>query len=153
MPNLRGREVSQDHGREQERSRSQYDAESDDEFDFGLAEGDEGGSAEEFVRGCGGNNRKKEPKSIEHGGDEANRSEKAKTEDESETVDSVWMFDSETPNQLKAKRKKAQQKRRQHCDSKGAGKGCTCREADRTGRGARAMREARRNQSEESEER
>ena len=33
------------------------------------------------------------------------------------------MFDSETPNHLKAKRTKAQQKRRQHRDNKGAEKG------------------------------
>ena len=46
-----------------------------------------------------------------------------KSEEESETVaDLVRMFDSETPNQLKAKRKKGQQKRRQHRDSKGARK-------------------------------
>ena len=41
------------------------------------------------------------------------------------------MFDSETLNQLKDKRKEGQQKRRQHRDSKGAGKGHTSKQADR----------------------
>ena len=51
VPNLRGREflreVPKDHGREQERSGRDRDAESDDEFDFGSAREAEGGSAEE----------------------------------------------------------------------------------------------------------
>ena len=46
VPNLRGREVLQDHGREHEMSGSDHDAESDDEFYFGSAEEAEGGSAE-----------------------------------------------------------------------------------------------------------
>ena len=46
-------------------------------------------------------------------------------ENQSEKADSVWRFDSEMPNQLKAKPKKGQQKRHQHRDSKEAGKGCT----------------------------
>ena len=36
----------------------------------------------------------------------------------SETADSVRMFDSETPNQLDAKQKKGQRKRRQQRDNK-----------------------------------
>ena len=46
------------------------------------------------------------------------------------------MFDSDTPNQLRAKRKRRQQKRRQHRDSKGADKGLTNRQTDQEGRGA-----------------
>ena len=79
MPNLRGRKHLQDHGREQERNRSDRDAESDDEFDCGLVEGAEGGSTKESVSGEGGNNRKKEQKPTEQGGDDANKGEKAKT--------------------------------------------------------------------------
>mgnify|MGYP006973862329 CR=1 FL=1 len=51
VPNLRGREVSQDHGREQERSRRDRNTESDDEFDFGSVEEAEGRSAEESGSG------------------------------------------------------------------------------------------------------
>ena len=142
MPNLRGRTDRKHHRREQERSGSDRDAESDDEFDFGSAEEAEGRFAEESMSGRGGSCRKKEPKSANHGGDEGNKGEEAKIEDEletsnsdksgdeSETADSVRMFDSEMPNQLKAKRKKGQQKRRQHCDRMGAGKGRTSRQAD-----------------------
>ena len=112
---------------------------------------------------CEGNNRKKEPEPTKHRRDEANKGEKTKddlettnsdeSENRSEKADSVQMFDSETLNQLKAKRKKRQQKRRQHYDSKGAEKGCTSRQANRKGRGARARREARRNRSDDPEER
>ena len=59
------------------------------------------------------------------------------SENRSEEADSVQMFDLETPNQLKAKWKKGQHKRRQHCDNKGAGKGHTSRQVDRKGQGAR----------------
>ena len=84
-----------------------------------------------------------------------------KSGDELETIDLVRMFDLETPNQLKAKWKKGQQKRRQHRDNKGARKGRTSRQADqkgqgarnRTGRGTRARREASRNWSDDLEER
>ena len=161
VSNLRGRKDRKDHEREHERSESDRNSESDDEFDFGSAEEVEGSS------------RRKEPKSAEHWGDEANKGENAKieeeletansdkSEDESNTANSVRMFDSETPNQLKAKRKKGQQKRHQHRDSKEAGKGRTSRQADRkdrvtwnrTCRGARARRDARRNRSDDPEER
>ena len=160
VPKLRGRKDRKNHEREQERSRSVHDVESDEEFDFGSAEEAEGSS------------RRKEPKSSDYRGDEANKDEKAKikdeletansdkSRDESETVDLVQMFDSETSNQLKSKRMKGQQKRRQHRDSKGVGKGRTSRQAhrkgrgarNRTGRGARARREARRNRSDDPEE-
>ena len=100
---------------------------------------------------------KKELKPAKHGGDEANKGEKAKTEtwynvvkavktkdeleiansnesgNRSEAANSVRMFDSGTPNQLKAKRKKGQQKRHQHRDNKGAEKGRTSRQADQKG--------------------
>ena len=45
VPNLRGGEVPEDHGREQERSGRDRDAESDDEFDSRSADEAEGGSA------------------------------------------------------------------------------------------------------------
>ena len=149
-----------------------------------MAEETEGGSAEEFENGREGSSRKKEPESAKHGRDEANKGEKAKTEtwsdvvkglktkDELETAnsvdsgnrseedDSVRMFDSKTPNQLKVKQKKGQQKRREPHNSKGARKGRTSTQADRKGRGARnrtgrvqARHDVKRNQSEEQEER
>ena len=75
---------------------------------------------EESGSGREGSSRKKKPEPAKHGGDEANKGEKAKIEDELETsnsnrskdeleaADSARMFDSEslTPNQLKAKRNK-----------------------------------------------
>ena len=150
-----------------------------------MAKEEEGGSAEESESGREGNSRKKEPNPTKHGGDEANKGEKAltetwfdvvkglKTKDEletthsdesrnrSEAADLVRMFDSETPNQLKAKRKKGKQKRRQYRDNNEDGKGRISRQADRKGRGARnrtsrgarAKREARRNRSDDLEER
>ena len=111
--NLRGRKVPQDHGREQERSGSDRNTELDE--GFGSTEETEGGFAEEFIRGREGI-RNKEPNPAKHVGDEGNKGEKAKIEnelekansykskDESETVDLVRMFDSETTNQQKSKR-------------------------------------------------
>ena len=117
------REVPKDHGREQERS----------------------GSAEESIRGHERRIQKKELKPAKHGGDEANKGEKTKdaletvnsneSGNRSEEANSVLMFDSETANQLKAKRKKMQQNKRQH--SKGVEKGRTSRQADRKGQGVR----------------
>ena len=100
----------------------------------------------------------KKPEPSDQGGDEAKKSQKAKTlsdvvkglkiedeletanpnksRDELETTGSVRMLDSEMLNQLKAKQKEGQQKRRQHRDNKGAGKGRTSRQADQKGRGA-----------------
>ena len=46
VPNLRGRRVSRDQAREQERCGKDRDTESDAEFGFGSAEEAEGGSAE-----------------------------------------------------------------------------------------------------------
>ena len=57
IPNLRGRRVSKDRAREQERSERDRDTESDDEFDFGSAEEAEGGSAEESEIGHKGSSR------------------------------------------------------------------------------------------------
>ena len=118
---------------------------------------------EKSESGCDGSSQKKEPKLGKHGEDEANKGEKTKDELEtansdqgenrSEGADSVRMFGSKMSNQLKAKRKKRQQKRRQHRDSKEAGKCCTSRQANRTSRGARARREAKRNRSDGPEER
>ena len=83
----------------------------------------EGKSSEESEIEGGGSNRKREPKPSKHGGDEGNKREKAKIKDEletpysdesgnrSEAADSVRMFDSETPNQLKAMRREGQRKR------------------------------------------
>ena len=53
------------------------------------------------------------------------------------TVDSVRMFDSETPIQLEANRKKEQRKRGQHRNNKGAEKSHTREQANRKGRGVR----------------
>ena len=50
MPNLRGREVSRDRKREQERSIRDCDAKSNDDFDFESAKEVEGGSAEKSKR-------------------------------------------------------------------------------------------------------
>ena len=146
VPNLRGRRVSRDQAREQERSGRDRDTESDDEFDFGSAEEAEGGSAEESESGHKGSNRRKEPKSTKHGGDEAIKGEK--TEDELETAnsddnknhsketESVRMFDSDTLNQPMAKRKRRQQEKHQHHNRKRDGKGRVSRQADRKGRSA-----------------
>ena len=53
-----------------------------------------------------------------------------KSGNESEKVDSVEQLDSDEPYYLKAKRTKGKQKRRQHRDSKVAGKGRTSSQAD-----------------------
>ena len=97
-----------DQGREKEDPKNR-----NTEFNFGLAEEAEGGSAEESESGSEGNNRKKESKPANHGGDKAIKGKKTKDESEttnsknsenrSEEVDSVRMFGLETPNQLKAK--------------------------------------------------
>ena len=70
---VRGRKISQDHRREQERSGR------DRKFDFRSAEEAEGGSAKESESGHGGNNQKEEPKAADQGGDEAKKGKKAKT--------------------------------------------------------------------------
>ena len=85
MPNLRGTDISNDHGRRREVLKDR-DAKSDDEFDFGSAEEAKGGSAKEFESGHKGSSRKEEPKPAKHGGDEAIKAEK--TEDELETTNS-----------------------------------------------------------------
>ena len=120
MPNLRGRK---DHEREQERSGSDYEAESNEEFDFRSSEEAKGRSAEEVH---GGNNQREDPKGlkIEH---ELETTNSDKSRDGLETNDSVRMFDSEMPNQLKANWKEGQHKRGQHHDNKGAGKRCRSR--------------------------
>ena len=137
------------------------DTKSDDEFDFGSAEEAEGGSAEESESGHKGSSRRKEPKPTKHGGDDAIKGEK--TEDEletansdenenrSEVAESVRMFDSERPDQPRAKRRRRQEEKRHHRNNKGAVKGRVSKQADRksrsaqsrTGRGARARRGAR----------
>ena len=121
MPNLRGREVPQDHGREQERSERDRDAESDDEFDFGLGEEAKGGTVEESESGRKGSTREKEPAPSKHEVDEAIKGEKTKDdfetansderENRSEEADSIRMFSSKTPNQLKAMWRKGQRKK------------------------------------------
>ena len=55
MPKLRGRK---DHGREQEKSGSDRDPKSDEEFEFRSAEEAEGGSAEESESAHKGSNRR-----------------------------------------------------------------------------------------------
>ena len=84
LPNLRGRQVPQDHRREQERSRS-HRTESEEEFDFRSVEEAEGGPVEEAKSGREGSIRKKESKPAKHGGDEANKGEKTKDELETPT--------------------------------------------------------------------
>ena len=77
------------------------------------------------------------------------------SENRSEAVESVRMFDSDMPDQPRAKRRRRQQEKRQHRNSKGAVKGRVSRQSDRkgrsarsrTGRGARVRCGARRNQS------
>ena len=122
MPNLRRRnvrDVPKDHtsGREVPKD---YDTESDDEFDFGSAEEAEGGSAEESESGHKGNNRKKEPKPTKHGGDDAIKetTNLDESENRSEEAEPVRMFDSDTLNQPRAKRKTRQQTRRHHRDKR-----------------------------------
>ena len=173
VPNLRGRnvkDVPNDHTRGREVA-ADRDTESEDEFDFRLAEEAEHGSAEEESEsGHKGSSRKKKLKPTNRGGDEAIKGEK--TEDELETAnsnerenrskeaESVRMFDSDTRNQPRAKRKRGQQKKRQHRDNKGAEKGHVSRQADQkgqsvrtqTGRGARRRRGARRNRSGDPED-
>ena len=136
MPNLRGRK---NHEREQERGGSDREAESDEEFNFGLVEEAEGGNT--------GHNRMKEPESAEQGGDEANKGEKAKTKtwsnvvkglkpedeleisnldksgNESETSDSVRMFDSEMPSETEGQAEERAANMHQHRDNKGVEKG------------------------------
>ena len=89
MPKLRGRIDLKDHEMGKERSGSDHEAEPNDEFYLGSDEDAEGRSAEESVSGRGGSSQKKEPKPVEHGGDEANKGEEAKIEEESETADLI----------------------------------------------------------------
>ena len=64
-------------------------------------------------------------------------------EDELETTNSIEseieseMFDSDSPNQLRAKRRKGQRSMHLHCNSKRAEKGQRSRQADQEGRSAR----------------
>ena len=138
------REVPKDHGREQERSGRDRDAESDDESDFGSADEAEGGSAEESENECEGRRQKKEPKPTKNGGDEAIKGEKTEdkletansdeSENRSDVAESVRMFYLDIVNQPRAKRKRlTQTKRRQHRDNKGAVKDRVSRQAP-TGR-------------------
>ena len=57
--------------------------------------------------------------------DELETSNSGESGIESEATDSIEKFDSYMPNQLRVKRRKGQQKGRQHHDSKGAKKGHT----------------------------
>ena len=142
VSNLRRRDVWNDHGRVREVPKDR-EAESNDEFNFASAEEAEGGSAEEFKSGRKGSSQKKEPNPAKHGGDEASKGERPKTswrqptrtnsENRSEEAESFRKFDSDTPNQLKAMRRKRQRKTHQHRDNKGAEKGRMSRQADRKG--------------------
>ena len=115
VPNLRGTDISNDHGRRREVLKDR-DAKSDDEFDFGSAEEAEDGSAEESKSGHKGRFRKKESKPAKLRGDEAIKGEKIEdeletvnsdeSENRSEDAESVRMFDLDTPNQSRAKRKR-----------------------------------------------
>ena len=148
VPNLRGRTVPNDQAREQERSGTDRDTESDEEFDFGLAEEAKGGSAEKSGSGQKGSSRRREPKATMHWGKDAIEGEKTedeletansnKSENRSEEAESVRMFDSDTLNQPRPKRKRRQQEKRQHRDNRRAGKGHVSKQADRKGRSARS---------------
>ena len=167
VPNLRGRRVR---AREQERSGKDRDTESDAKFDFGSAEEAEGGSAEKFGCGQKGSSRRRKPKPTMHWEDAAIKGEKTEdkldtgnsdeSKNQSEDVESVRMFDSDTLNQPRPKRKRRQQEKRQHHNNRRAEKGRVSRQADRKGRsarsrtsrGVRARRGARRNGSREPED-
>ena len=83
-----------------------------------------------------------------HEGDDAIEGEK--TEDKLETAnsdesknrtegaESVRMFDSDTLNQPRPKRKRRQQEKRQHRNNRRADKGRVSRQADQKGRSARS---------------
>ena len=119
MPNLRGRKEEQEEGRE--RSGIDRDVELDEKLDFRSAE-----EAKEENRG---RNHKKETKIVGQGGDTAKKGGKAEiktwydvikgleTEDELETTNSgrerseSEIFNSDTTNRLRAKRRKRQRKR------------------------------------------
>ena len=113
---MRGRTVPNDQAREQERS-GDRDIESDAEFDFGSAEEAEDGPAEKFGSGQKGSSRRREPKQTTHGEDDAIEGEKTdsdeletsnsdESENRSEVAESVRMFDSNTLNQPRPKRKR-----------------------------------------------
>ena len=122
VPNLRGRRVPNDQAREQERSGGDRggdrDTESDVEFDFGSAEEAERGPAEKSESGQKGSSRRREPKPTVQGEDDAIEGEKTedeletansnKSENQSEQAKSVRMFDSDTLNQPRPKRKRRQ---------------------------------------------
>ena len=113
MPNLRGRDVPK--RREVPKDR---DAKSDNEFDFRSAEEAEAGSAKESESEHKGSSRKKEPKPTMHREDDAIEGEKTdgeletansdKSENRSEEAESVQMFDSDMPDQPRAKRRRRQ---------------------------------------------
>ena len=104
-----------DRAREQERSGRDRDTESDDEFDLGSAEEAERRPAEKSGCGQKGSSRRRELKPTMHRGDDAIEGEKTKDELEtansderenrSEVAGSVRMFDSDTLNQPRPKRK------------------------------------------------
>ena len=71
VPNLRGR-------KEQESSRSDHEAESDEEFDFA--------SAEEVGSGYRGSNQREGTEPADQGGDEAKKGKKTKTKTLSDVV-------------------------------------------------------------------
>ena len=85
MPNLRGRDVPNNHRREREVLKDR-NAESDGEFYYRSVEEAEGGSAEDSENGHKGSSQKKEPKKAKHGRDEIIKGEK--TEDELKTANS-----------------------------------------------------------------
>ena len=115
---LRGREVPKDQAAEQERSGRDCDTESDDEFDFGSAEEAERGPAEMSGSGQKGSSQRREPKPTLRGRDDAIEGETTEdeletansdeSENRSEEADSVRMFDSDTLNQPRPKRKRRQ---------------------------------------------
>ena len=148
VSNMRGRRVLRDQAREQERSGRDRDTKSDAEFDFGSAEEAEGGSAEKSEIGQKGSSRRREPKPTMHREDDAIEGEKTEdkletansdeSENRSEVPESVRMFDSNTLNQLRPKRKRRQQEKCKYRNSRRADKGRESRQADWKGRSARS---------------
>ena len=126
MPNLRGREVPKDQAAEQERNGRDCDTESDDESDFESTEEAERGPAEKSGYGQKGSSQRGEPKPTiegEKNEDELETANSDESENRSEGADSVRMFDSDTLNQPRPKRKRRQQEKRRHRDSRRADKG------------------------------
>ena len=91
----------------------------DDEFELGSVQEAEGGTVKKSGCGQKGSSRRREPKPTMHGGDDAIKGKEIEdeletansdeSENRSEEAESVQMFDSDTLNQPRPKRKRRQQ--------------------------------------------